>query len=64
MEKIKFPKIAQPAIRALHSIDITYLEQLSTVTKEELLALHGMGKRGIEILELEMKEHGIQFKNK
>lgn len=58
------PKIAQPAIRALHSIGITQLEQLSSVTKEELLSLHGIGKKGIELLEKEMEGHEIYFKNK
>lgn len=63
-KQIAFPKIAQPAIRALHSVDIYYLNQLSSITKSDLLSLHGMGKKGIEILEAEMALHGIKFLQK
>lgn len=60
-KQINLPKVSQPAIRALNSIDIKYLDQLSSVSKAELLALHGMGKKGIEILENEMSLYGIKF---
>lgn len=60
-KQINLPKIAQPAIRALQSVDINYLNQLSTISKSDLLNLHGMGKKGVEILENEMKLYGIKF---
>lgn len=63
-KQIAFPKISQPAIRALNGANIYYLNQISSFTKSELLSLHGMGKKGIEILEKEMDIYGIKFRQK
>ena len=41
------PKTSAPAQRALESAGITTLEQLTKVTEEELLQLHGMGQKSI-----------------
>lgn len=61
MPNLALPKISQPAIRALNHAGITHLEQLTNKRKEEILNLHGMGKKGIEILEIAMKENRISF---
>lgn len=60
--KITEIKVSQPAIRALQSIGIEYLEQLCDFKAEELLALHGFGKKGLEMLELILAEHGLALK--
>lgn len=61
--EIALPKISQPAVRALNGAEIYYLNQISSYTKSELLSLHGLGKKGIQILEVEMKLHNIKFKD-
>jgi len=38
-----FPKLAQPAQRALASAGYVRLEQLTNITEAELSQLHGMG---------------------
>lgn len=52
------PKIGAPATRALASIGITTLEQLTDKSENELLQLHGFGPKALRIL----KEHGATFK--
>jgi DNA-directed RNA polymerase alpha subunit len=56
------PKIAQPAVRALASVGITQLSQLATVSKAELLELHGMGPKALGILEEALAAKGLTFK--
>ena len=62
--KIADIKIGQPAIRALQSIGIEYLEQLSDYNEKDLLALHGFGKKGLLILQNAMALKGLAFKAK
>jgi uncharacterized protein YdhG (YjbR/CyaY superfamily) len=68
-EKAKQPKegfmaaISAPARRALEAANITTLKQLSTHTEKEILNLHGVGKRVIDILKIELKKEGLNFKN-
>ena len=45
-----FPKISQPALRALHSAGYDHLEQLVGITELELGKLHGMGPKVLGIL--------------
>jgi hypothetical protein len=56
------PKTSAPAQRALESAGITTLEQLTKVTEEELLQLHGMGQKAIRILRDELKAKGLLFR--
>lgn len=62
--KINEIKVSQPAIRALQSIGIEYLEQLCDFKEDELLALHGFGKNGLMMLKLILTEHGLALKVK
>ena len=55
-------KLGQPAIRALQGEGVKNLEQLSQYTEKDLLAIHGFGKKGIEILKVAMAEQGVSFK--
>lgn len=60
--KITSIKLGQPAIRALQGEGIEKLDQLSQYTEKDLLALHGFGKKGLEILKVVMAEQGVSFK--
>lgn len=55
------PKIGQPAVRALESVGITRLSQVATMSKAELLNLHGMGPKAFGILEAALTEKGLAF---
>lgn len=58
----EFPKISAPAFRALDNAGITELSDLTKVTEKELLALHGMGQKGVRILREALKQKGLSFK--
>ncbi|MFN7160746.1 MAG: DNA-binding protein [Candidatus Gracilibacteria bacterium] len=62
MSQTPIPKVSKPANRVLLEIGITTLEQLSEYSEKDLLALHGMGPKGIQILKEAMKEKNISFK--
>ena len=55
------PKIASPAQRALASIGITRLSQLTRVSKAELSELHGMGPKALGVLEKALADQGRSF---
>jgi hypothetical protein len=56
------PKLAAPAVRALHSAGITQLDQLTRVSEEELLQLHGMGQNALSTLREELKAKELSFR--
>lgn len=56
------PKIGAPATRALESVGITTLKQLTNVTEAELLALHGMGPKAVRILRETLQANGLSFR--
>lgn len=49
MKPIDLPKLAAPAQRALQSAGITNLTQLTKVSEEELMQLHGMGRMRLQL---------------
>lgn len=53
--------LAAPAQRALAGAGYTHLEQLTQVTEAEILALHGMGPKAMELLRGALAEQGLQF---
>lgn len=53
--------VSAPARRALIQNGIETLEQLSKWTKEELLALHGVGPAAIPRLSKALNEKGLSF---
>jgi hypothetical protein len=57
-----FPKLAQPALRALHGAGYTRLEQLTQTTEADLGKLHGMGERAMDVLRNALREKGLSFK--
>jgi len=57
-----FPKgISQPALRALFAAGYTRLEQLTRVKEADLLKLHGMGPKAIELLRKALNARGQSF---
>lgn len=57
----QFPKIGAPAFRALDSIGITELSQLSKYTEKELLSLHGFGPSALKLLRHALSKKGMSF---
>lgn len=62
MNQSDLPKLAAPAQRALQSAGITSLMQLTRVSEEELMQLHGMGKNALAILRDALAERGLSFR--
>jgi hypothetical protein len=58
------PKLAAPAQRALQSAGITNLTQLTQVSEEELMQLHGMGKNALKTLDEALRSNGLSFRKK
>ncbi len=67
-EKERNPKsgflslLGAPARRALEGQGITTLKKLSTFSKKEILALHGMGPASLPILENALKDEELSFR--
>ena len=59
----ELPRIGAPATRALTSVGITRLSQLTDHRAEELLKLHGMGPRAIKILREALADQGLSFRH-
>jgi DNA-directed RNA polymerase alpha subunit len=58
-----WPKeIGNPARRALVSSGFTKLEQLTKLSKKELLAIHGVGPKATGILKQMLADKGLSFK--
>ena len=57
-----FSILSSPARRALESIKVSTVKQLSTYTESEIKALHGMGPSAIKTLKQALKEQGFTFK--
>ncbi len=58
------PKISAPAQRALQSIGVTTLEQLTKVSEAELMKLHGMGPNALGKLREALKMNGLSFRRR
>ncbi|HVW13858.1 MAG TPA: hypothetical protein VHB54_08555 [Mucilaginibacter sp.] len=57
----EFPKLSQPALRALHNAGIADLHQLSKLTEKEFSGLHGIGPTAVKALKEAMKAKGLKF---
>jgi hypothetical protein len=53
--------LSQPPLQALHAAGYTRLDQLATVTESDVLALHGMGPKGIRIIREALNARGKTF---
>ncbi|WP_195575541.1 RNA polymerase alpha subunit C-terminal domain-containing protein [Paenibacillus sp. 1001270B_150601_E10] len=54
--------LSAPARRALEHQGITTLQQLSSYSEKEILALHGMGPASMPKLRNALQEQGLSFK--
>ncbi|MBS1526800.1 MAG: hypothetical protein JST19_14185 [Bacteroidetes bacterium] len=57
----EFPKLSQPALRALHNAGIADLYHLSKLTEKEFSRLHGIGPTAIKALREAMAAKGLTF---
>lgn len=55
------PRIGAPANRALAARGITRVEQLATVTEQEVAGLHGVGPRAVAVLAEAMAAAGVRY---
>jgi predicted flap endonuclease-1-like 5' DNA nuclease len=55
------PKIGKPATRALATLGITRLSQVTRRSKAELSQLHGVGPKALGILEEALAARGQSF---
>jgi DNA-directed RNA polymerase alpha subunit len=53
--------LSAPARRALQNNGIKTIKDLSKLTEEEVLQLHGIGKTAIPLLQKALKEKGLSF---
>ena len=60
-DKSDFPKLAQPAQRALAQAGYSRLDQLASVKMSEIKKLHGIGPNAIEQLRLALHARGLAF---
>lgn len=58
------PHLPSTAAMTLKNAGYFTLDQLTKVTEEELLELHGFGPRAMSILKEFMKEKGLTLKSK
>ncbi|MGZ3766956.1 MAG: hypothetical protein ACXVB0_07390 [Mucilaginibacter sp.] len=56
-----FDKLAKPAQRALANAGISTLEQLTELTEDEVMLLHGIGKNALRIIRSAMLENQLWF---
>lgn len=59
MSTSDLPKIGAPASRALASIGVTRLAEITEFSDAELLALHGFGPRALSILRDALADGGL-----
>jgi hypothetical protein len=62
-QKSSFPKLAQPAQRALAGAGIQSLEQLAQFSATEIRQLHGIGPNALEQLCRALASNGLSFAN-
>ncbi|MFD2330583.1 DNA-binding protein [Cohnella sp. GCM10020058] len=55
-------RLSKPALRALAGAGIERLDQLADWRAEDILKLHGMGRKGIDTLEQALAAKRLSFK--
>ncbi|GAA4829728.1 hypothetical protein GCM10023310_03380 [Paenibacillus vulneris] len=53
--------LAKPAVRALTGAGYVRLEQFAKLKESEVLQLHGMGPKAMELLRRALAEKGLSF---
>ena len=54
-------ELSNPARRALVSAGYVRLKQFTSLTEAEVLRLHGMGPKAMDLLRRELKARGLAF---
>lgn len=57
----EIPGLSNPAKRALEHAGIVTIDDLIPYTAKEVLALHGMGPKGIRLIREELERRGVAF---
>jgi hypothetical protein len=57
-----FPKLSQPALRALAGAGIQRLEQLTSFSEAQICQLHGIGPNALKQLHAALAAKGLTFK--
>ena len=57
-------RLSAPALRALASVGVTRLEQLTSFSEAEIKKLHGMGPHGVKQLREALEHNGLAFADK
>jgi hypothetical protein len=60
-QKSDFPRLSQPAQRALAGAGIQSLEQLARFSETEIRQLHGIGPNALDQLRLALEARGLSF---
>ncbi|PZG16824.1 hypothetical protein C1I95_16790 [Micromonospora craterilacus] len=55
------PPIGRPATNALIDAGVTTLAQVATHRRRDLLAMHGVGPKAVDILAAALAEQGLTF---
>jgi len=53
--------IGKPATRALLAAGFTRLDQFTGVSEEEILQIHGVGPKAVDIIKNALIENGLSF---
>jgi DNA-directed RNA polymerase alpha subunit len=60
-DNLPFPKLGQPALRALAAAGYTHLGQLANARTTDLLKLHGFGPKALPTLREALAAHNLTF---
>ena len=63
LQESDLPKLSAPAQRALASIGVQRLEQITKYKESEIKKLHGLGPSTIKSLHAALKAKGLAFAN-
>lgn len=55
------PGLPRPALRALASAGVSRLDQLTSISEADLLALHGIGPKAVQLLRSALRARGLSF---
>lgn len=55
--------LSKPAMRALESLKLKHVNELTHFTRIQIAELHGMGPKALKLLEAEMKKQKLTFKS-
>jgi len=61
---ILFQKLTKPVQRAIQSVGIMTIEQLSKYSEKEISSIHGIGKNAMNTIKQTLIENGLTFSNK